>query len=71
MASTPLSAQIDEFQKTLRLLSKQVVGDENALKKLLGVVREQTVALESPVEVIWRMIMEVCAAHCFIEDTLH
>jgi hypothetical protein len=70
MASTPLSARIDELEKTLRSLSKQVAGDENARKKLLGVVREQTIVLESPVEVSWRMIMEVCAVHCFIKDTL-
>lgn len=70
MASTPLSAQMDELEKTLRSLSTQVVGDENARKKFLGVVREQTIVLESPVEVIWRMIMEVCAVYCFNKDSL-
>lgn len=60
MASTsPLSARIDELEKTLKVLSRDVGEDEALRKKLLAVVQEQNLVLESPVEVIWRMIMEV------------
>jgi hypothetical protein len=59
MATSSMSSRIDELEKSLRSLSKDVAEDENARKKLLAVVREQNMALESPAEAIWRMIMEV------------
>lgn len=60
MASTPLSTRVDELESSLKTLSRELAGDESARKKLLGILQEQTMLLESPVEVIWRMIMEVC-----------
>ena len=54
-----LSPRIEELENSLKVLSKDVSGDENARKKLLAIVREQTTVLESPAEVIWRMMMEV------------
>jgi uncharacterized protein involved in exopolysaccharide biosynthesis len=53
------SSQIAEIEKFLSTLSKQVLGDEDADKKLLAVLQQQIGVLESPREVIWRMIMEV------------
>jgi hypothetical protein len=64
-SSTSLSTRIDELEQSLKTLSQDVVGDENARKRLLGIVREQTLVLESPVEVIWRMIMEASSNHPF------
>lgn len=59
MAPTTLLARIEELEISLKALSKDVSGDEAARKKLLAVVQEQNMVLESPVEVIWRMMMEV------------
>jgi hypothetical protein len=59
MASTPLSARIEGFEQTLKSLANEVAGDEASRKKLLAIVKEQNMILESPVEMIWRMIMEV------------
>jgi hypothetical protein len=70
MSSTTLSGRIDELEKSLKALSKEVAGDEITRKKLLGVVREQTMVLESPVEVIWRMIMEVLSNLAFYVKTV-
>jgi hypothetical protein len=70
MASTPLSARIDEFEQTLKSLAKEVAGDEVSRKKVLAIVKEQNMILESPVEVIWRMIMEVRST-TFSLSTLH
>jgi hypothetical protein len=52
------SSQIAEIKKSLSTLSQQVIGDEDARKKLLEVLQQQIGVPESP-QVIWRMIMEV------------
>ena len=54
-----LSSRIDEISNSLAALSKEVSQDEVARKKLLSTLHQATALVESPVEVIWRMIMEV------------
>jgi len=51
--------EIREIEKSLSDVSKQVLQDEEARKRLLGVLEAQVAALESPLEVVWRMMMEV------------
>lgn len=54
-----ICAQVGELEKSLKALSKVIAGDEHARKRLHGIVQEQAAVLESPVEVLARMIMEV------------
>jgi hypothetical protein len=42
------SSQIAEIEKSLSTLSKQVIGDEDARKRLLAVLQQQVGFLESP-----------------------
>ncbi|KAF8848056.1 sterigmatocystin 8-O-methyltransferase [Acephala macrosclerotiorum] len=56
--SHKVNDEITEVKSSLSNLSKVVLQDEEARKRLLGVLREQVAALESPLEVVWRMMME-------------
>jgi hypothetical protein len=47
-----LSSQIAEIEKSLSALSQQVIGDEDARKKLLAVLQQQVGFLKSPREVV-------------------
>jgi len=57
-----LPSRINAIAKSLTELSKEVSQDEVARKKLLATLRQAESLVESPIEVIWRMIMEVCAS---------
>jgi len=59
-----LPSRIDAIAKSLTALSGEVLEDEVARKKLLATLHQAESLVESPIEVIWRMIMEVCeSAH--------
>ena len=46
------ASQIAEIEKSLSALSQQVIGDEDARKKLLADLRQQVGVLESSPEVV-------------------
>lgn len=54
-----ITARINEIEQSLKILSKDVKTDTTARKHLQTVVRQQVTILESPLESIWRMMMEV------------
>ena len=51
--------EIADFETILSKLSNEVSQDDESRKKLLAVLRRYVAAVESPLEVIWRMMMEV------------
>lgn len=57
--SAEATDEITEIENNLSNLSRCVLQDEELRKRLLGVLREQVAVLESPLEVVWRMMMEV------------
>jgi len=57
-----LPSRVNAIAKSLTDLSKEVLQDTVAHKKLLATLRQAESLVESPIEVIWRMIMEVCAS---------
>lgn len=58
--ATDSSSRIQEAEKLLSDLKKDISQDEDARKKLLEICRAQVAALESPLEVIWRIMMKMC-----------
>ncbi len=62
MASPNLHEQIDNLGESLQTVSRDVLHDENARKKLLGITMQAMTMLETPLETIWRMIMSVRSA---------
>ncbi|KAG0644974.1 O-methyltransferase asqD [Hyphodiscus hymeniophilus] len=60
MSSISFSLRIDELATNLTTLVKEITSreDDSARKKLLDIVKEQAMILESPVEFIWRIAME-------------
>jgi len=58
-SSSDTQKRISEVRDTLPVLSKQTLSNEEDRKQLLAILREQIGILESPLEVIWRMMMEV------------
>lgn len=50
---------ISQVEKSLGEISEQAMQDEELRKRLLDVLKTQVAALESPLEVVWRMMMEV------------
>ncbi|KUJ15863.1 S-adenosyl-L-methionine-dependent methyltransferase [Mollisia scopiformis] len=50
--------RITELQNSLTSLSKVALENEDERKKLLAVLRAQVAVLETPLEVVWRMMME-------------
>lgn len=60
-----ISEQIDRFQHEFLALSEEALNDEEARKKLLGVLQQGVGTLESPLETLWRIIMAVsCDKRC-------
>ncbi|PVH85194.1 putative O-methyltransferase [Cadophora sp. DSE1049] len=49
---------IADLEPILSKLTREVSQDEEPRKKLLAVLRQYVAAVESPLEVIWRMMME-------------
>lgn len=58
-SATYLVDEISQVKKSLSDLSKKVLQNEDSRKKLLDVLKAQVAFLESPLEVVWRMMMEV------------
>lgn len=62
-SSTPpaeVSKSVQEAEGFLASLTRAASQHEETRKELLAMYRAQVAALESPLEVIWRMMMEVC-----------
>ncbi len=59
MASSNFDEPIENIQKSLQSVSREVLDDEKARKKLLGITMQAMTMLETPLETIWRMIMSV------------
>ena len=55
-----LNSRIDAFHQELQSLGQEALKDDEARKKLFGVVVQGMTTLEAPIETIWRMIMTVC-----------
>lgn len=51
--------EIAGLETILSKLSSEVSQDEERRKKLLAILRQYVAAVESPLETIWRMMMEV------------
>lgn len=58
MSSPTTMDEISQVERSLTELSKQALQNEDSRKKLLEILKAQVAALESPLEVIWRMMME-------------
>ena len=54
-----MNSKIDAPEKDLKSVSQEALKDEEARKKLLGVVMQAMATVEAPIETIWRMIMSV------------
>ena len=54
-----LTSRIDALPQELQSLSQEALQNEEARKKLYGVVQHSAGTLESPMDFIWRMIMTV------------
>jgi len=59
MASSNFDEPIENIQKSLQSVSRDILHDEKARKKLLGITMQSMTMLETPLETIWRMIMSV------------
>ena len=59
MASSKFDEQIDSLQESIQTVSRDVLSNEAARKKLLGVTMQAMNMLETPLETIWRIIMSV------------
>ncbi len=59
MASPNFDESIENIQKSLQSVSRDILHDEKARKKLLGITMQAMTMLETPLETIWRMIMSV------------
>ena len=59
MASSNFDEPIENIQKSLQSVSRDILHDEKARKKLLGITMQAMTMLETPLETIWRMIMSV------------
>ncbi len=59
MASSNFDEPIENIQKSLQSVSREILDDEKARKKLLGITMQAMTMLETPLETIWRMIMSV------------
>ncbi|CAF9913570.1 MAG: hypothetical protein ALECFALPRED_008912 [Alectoria fallacina] len=54
-----LQARIEALEKELQILSKDVAEDEQARQKLLGVNQQATAMLETPPDIIWKLLFQV------------
>jgi len=59
MASSNFDEPIENIQKSLQSVSRDILHDEKARKKLLGITMQAMTMLETPLETIWRTIMSV------------
>jgi hypothetical protein len=57
MSASDIHKRIDTVAEDIRNLLPHVTNDEDARKKLMGVVQQAMGTVEAPVETIWRMIM--------------
>ena len=54
-----LQARIEVFENELQILLKDVAEDEQARQKLLGVTQQATAMLETPPNIIWKLLFQV------------
>ena len=54
-----VQARIDALGKEFQALSEDVVKDEHARQKLLGVTQQAAAVLETGPETIWRLLLQV------------
>ena len=54
-----LQDRIEALEKELQILSKDVAEDEQARQKLLGVTQQATAMLETPPNIIWKLLFQV------------
>ncbi|QKX60429.1 uncharacterized protein TRUGW13939_07574 [Talaromyces rugulosus] len=52
-----LDQRIDAVSNELQSIGRLVAEDENARKKVLGIVTKAVADFETPVETVWKMIM--------------
>jgi hypothetical protein len=67
MPQSPVSQRIDSLAQQIDSLSAEVDQDETSRKKLFDVVMKAVARLETPVDMIWRLIMSVCSSETFLE----